>query len=213
MLSHSLSQGWPCCPRSSHACLPLMLCFDKILLKLSIAVIMASILRCSRSYQRLILRVVLAAALVTAILCFTSTWPPLANAEGPQSPRRDLQDSQEVLKANEVSREPVIAQEPTLPQRKDYAEPSDGAISKDRVSAISEQTWNIAADRIEALFGDEYRLKALLAPITETGEPLLRDLTHRVRAYKAILKTWEDLHLSINSSKCAYSGDRPAYPI
>jgi len=160
---------------------------------------MASILRCSRSYQRLILRVVLAVAIVTAILCFSSTWPPAVNAEDPQLPRRELQEPQDVLTAGELSKQPVIAQEPTLPQRKDDTKPSDQVITKDRVSAISEQDWDAAANRIETLLGDEYRLKALLAPITETGEPLLRDLTHRVRAYGSILRTWEELHLSVSS--------------
>jgi len=162
---------------------------------------MGSILRCSRSYQRLILRIVLAVAIITAILCFGSTWPPAVNAEGPQLPRRDLQDPQEVLTASKPPEQPAIAQEHTQPQRKEDVESFDRANSGDQISAISEQEWDVAASRIEALLGDEYRLKALLAPITETGEPLLRDLTHRVRAYRAILKTWEDLHLSISGGK------------
>jgi hypothetical protein len=162
---------------------------------------MASILRCSRSYQRLILRVVLAVALVTAILCFSSTWPPAVNAEGPQLPRRELQDSQEVFIPSEPSRQPVSTQEQTPSQQKDDTKSSDQAKSRNQVSAIPEQDWDVAANRIETLLGDEYRLKALLAPITETGEPLLRDLTHRVRAYGSILKTWEDLHLSVSSGK------------
>jgi hypothetical protein len=143
--------------------------------------------------------VVLAVAIVTAILCFSSTWPPAVNAEDPQLPRRELQEPQDVLTAGELSKQPVIAQEPTLPQRKDDTRPSDQVITKDRVSVISEQDWDAAANRIETLLGDEYRLKALLAPITETGEPLLRDLTHRVRAYGSILRTWEELHLSVSS--------------
>jgi len=162
---------------------------------------MASILRCSRSYQRLILRVVLAVALVAAILCFSSTWPPVVNAEGPQLPRRESQDPQEVLIPSEPSRLPVSAQEPTTPQQNDDNKQSDQAKSRSEVSAISEHDWDVAANHIETLLGDEYRLKALLAPITETGEPLLRDLTHRVRAYGSILKTWEDLHLSVSSGK------------
>jgi hypothetical protein len=184
---------------------------------------MASILRCSRSYHRLVLRIVLAVALVAAILFFSSTWPPAVNAEDPQLPRRDVQDSQEVLTTSGVSKHPVVAkestlpqrkddtespeqptvaQEPTLPQQKDDTKLSDLPESRDQVLAISEHDWDAAADRIEALLGDEYRLKALLAPITETGEPLLRDLTHRVRAYGSILKTWEDLHLSVSNGKC-----------
>ena len=164
---------------------------------------MGSITRCSRSYQRLILRVVLAVALVTAILCFGSTWPPAVNAEGPQLPRRDVQDSQEVLtpSPSEIPARPTVAHEPTLPQRKDDVKPSKQAGPKEHVSAISEQDWDAAANRIEALFEDEYRLKALLAPITETGEPLLRDLAHRIRAYGSILKTWEDLHFSMSSGE------------
>jgi hypothetical protein len=189
---------------------------------------MANILRWSRSYQRLILRGVLAVALVTAILCFSSTWPPAVSAEGPQLPRRGLQDSQEVLTTSEVSKQPVVAQEstlpqqkddtkspeqtavaqvPTLPQRKDDTKSLEQTKSRDQVSAISEHDWDAAANRIEALLGDEYRLKALLAPITETGEPLLRDLTHRVRAYGSILKTWEDLHLSVSNGKCLSCGN------
>jgi hypothetical protein len=171
---------------------------------------MASILLCSRSYQRLILRGVLAVALVTAILCFSSTWPPAVNAEGPQLPRRELQDSQEVFISSEPSRPAVNAQEPTLPQQKDDTRSSDQAKSRNQVSAISEQDWDVSANRIETLLGDEYRLKALLAPITETGEPLLRDLTHRVRAYGSILKTWEDLHLSVSSGKGTDSGMSPS---
>jgi hypothetical protein len=108
-----------------------------------------------------------------------------------------LQESQDVLAASELSKQPVITQEPTLPQRKDDTKPPDQVISKGKVSAISGQDWDATADRIETLLGDEYRLKALLAPITETGEPLLRDLTHRVRAYGSILKIWEELHLSL----------------
>jgi hypothetical protein len=168
---------------------------------------MANILRWSRSYQRLILRGVLAVALVTAILCFSSTWPPAVSAEGPQLPRRGLQDSQEVLTTSEVSKQPVVAQVPTLPQRKDDTKSLEQTKSRDQVSAISEHDWDAAANRIEALLGDEYRLKALLAPITETGEPLLRDLTHRVRAYGSILKTWEDLHLSVSNGKCLSCGN------
>jgi hypothetical protein len=174
---------------------------------------MASILRCSRTYQRLILRVVLAVALVTAILCFSSTWPPAVNAEDPQLPRRELQESQDVLAAGELTKQPVIAQEPTPPQRKDEVKSSDQVISKGKVSAISGQDWDAAADRIETLLGDEYRLKALLAPITETGEPLLRDLTHRVRAYGSILKTWEELHLSASDGKWTDGGTLLSMPI
>jgi cytoskeletal protein RodZ len=187
----------------------------------------------SRSYQRLILRVVLAVALVTAILCFSSTWPPAVNAEDPSLPRRDLQDSQEVLTASELPKEPVVAQEstlpqqtddtkssdqadskeptaiaeePTPPQQKDDTKSSDKTDSKEQVSAISEKVWDTASSHIEALLGDEYRLKALLAPITETGEPLLRDLTHRVRAYGSVLKTWEELHLRESSGKFSSNG-------
>jgi hypothetical protein len=137
-----------------------------------------------------------------------------------------LQDPQEVLAPNELPEHQVVAQEPTLPQQKDDdtehpaiaqestlpqqrhddTKPSDQAQVKDKVSAISEQDWDATANRIETLLGDEYRLKALLAPITETGEALLRDLTHRVRAYGSILKTWEELHLSKSSGKCYHSG-------
>ena len=45
--------------------------------------------------------------------------------------------------------------------------------------------------------------KALLAPITDTGEPLLRDLTHRVRAFRNVFKTWEELHIDPNDGKMA----------
>lgn len=55
--------------------------------------------------------------------------------------------------------------------------------------------------RIEDLLDDELRSKALLAPITDTGEPLLRDLTHRVRAFRNVFKTWEELHIDPNDGQ------------
>jgi hypothetical protein len=167
---------------------------------------MANILRCSRSCQRLIVRCLLAAALVAAILCFGSTWPPAANAasslngnllkRGPESPQERLVDDQAV-KETDVVKETIPTQSQAGPA------PSIRPSPKKQDAAISDQKWTKAVHDIEALLDDEYRLKALLTPITETGEPLLRDLTHRVRAFRDVFKSWEELHIDSDDGKSA----------
>jgi hypothetical protein len=72
---------------------------------------------------------------------------------------------------------------------------------KEPTVAISDHQWTESIRRIEDLLDDELRLKALLAPITDTGEPLLRDLTHRVRAFRSVFKTWEELHIDPRDGK------------
>lgn len=159
---------------------------------------MANILRCSRSYQRLALRCLLAFALIVALLCFGSTWPPAANAEQPQDirlPRRGLQKQQESLAADLNTDRPNAAKEPVLSQQKEDHASSIQSGAEAGPKATSDRDWEAAARHIESLLEDEYRVKGLLAPFTETGEHLLRDLTHRVRAFRDVFKTWEDLHI------------------
>lgn len=172
---------------------------------------MANALRCSRSYQRLILRCVLAAALVAAILCFGSTWPPVASADGPKNGhhlnREESSNRQERLAENtldKVVEQPSVVQVPTPPKVQDEAGPPARAPPTEPAVAISDHQWTESIRRIEDLLDDELRLKALLAPITDTGEPLLRDLTHRVRAFRNVFKTWEELHMDPNNGKLRY---------
>ena len=84
---------------------------------------------------------------------------------------------------------PVILQ-----QHEDFAPPARSH-SEEQTAVEFDRQWLEIFRRIESLLDDEYRLTALLAPMTRTGEPLLRDLTYRVRAFKDIFKMWEDLHL------------------
>jgi hypothetical protein len=167
---------------------------------------MANVLRCSRSCQRLIVRCLLAAALVAAILCFGSTWPPAANAasskngdllrRGPESPQERLVDDQPMKEAD-IVKESIPTRSPGGPA------PSARPSPKKQDAAMSDQKWTKAVHDIESLLDDEYRLKALLTPITETGEPLLRDLTHRVRAFRDVFKSWEELHTNSDDGKSA----------
>lgn len=165
---------------------------------------MASIVRCPRSYQRLILRCVLAAALVIAILCFGSAWPPAVNADGSPSKQlseRDALQPQEILATDEPTKQPADAHSPVAPQvQHEYPSPSREEAKAHTVTASDKQISQ-AIHQIEGFLDDEYRLKALLSPITETGEPLLRDLTHRVRAFRKVFQTWEDLHLFQDGGK------------
>lgn len=165
---------------------------------------MVNALRCSRSYQRLILRCVLAAALVAAILCFGSTWPPVANADGSKNGHhlnRESPNHQERLGEDKVIEQPSIVQVPASPKVEVEAAPPDHAPPKQPAVTVSDHQWTESIRRIEDLLDDELRLKALLAPITDTGEPLLRDLTHRIRAFRNVFKTWEELHIDPNDGK------------
>ena len=180
---------------------------------------MANTLRCSRSYQRLVLRCVLAAALVAAILCFGSTWPPVASADGPKNAHhlsRESPNHQEKLTEDNAIEQADIVQVAPSPKIQDAPAPPARAPPKEPVATVSDHQWTESIRHIEDLLDDELRLKALLAPITDTGEPLLRDLTHRVRAFRNVFKTWEELHIDpndgtmvtdrkaerINSNKC-----------
>lgn len=164
---------------------------------------MAKIPRCSRSYQRLLLRFVLAVVLVAAIVCFGSTWPPTADATDTQSlrlPRKGLLKSQETLVADDLPRSPGAVPQPSMP-----VSTVSGSLAitthKPNPGAALDHEMEAAFREVEALFADEYRSKALLSPILETGQPLLRDLTHRVRAFGHIFEIWESLHLAPNDGK------------
>lgn len=159
---------------------------------------MTNILRCPRSYQRLVLRCALAAALVVAILCFGSTWPPAVNADASPSEQlseRDALQTQEILLSEDATKQLAVAQDRIVPQAEHESPSPPLAQAKEETVATSDKQITEAIHQIEGFLDDEYRLKALLSPITETGEPLLRDLTHRVRAFRKVFQTWEDLHL------------------
>ena len=167
---------------------------------------MANTLRCSRSYQRLVVRCVLAAVLVAAIICFGSTWPPVASADGSENGHhlnRNQQIHQEKLGEDKVIEQANVAQVSSSPKVQDEPAPPARATAppKEPVATVSDHQWTESIRRIEDLLDDELRLKALLAPITDTGEPLLRDLTHRVRAFRNVFKTWEELHIDPNDGK------------
>lgn len=167
---------------------------------------MANTLCCSRSYQRLVLRCVLAAALVAAILCFGSTWPPVASADGSKNAHhlsRETPNHQERLTEDKAIEQADIVKALLSPDAQDEPSPPARAPSKEPAAIVLDQQWTESIRRIEDLLDDELRLKALLAPITDTGEPLLRDLTHRVRAFRNVFKTWEELHIDPNDGKMA----------
>ena len=173
---------------------------------------MTNTLRCSRSYQRLVVRYVLAAALIAAILCFGSTWPPVASADGSKSGRhlsRESPDHQERFTEDKAIEPADIIQVPISPKVKDETAPPARVPPKEPVVAISDYQWTESIRRIEDLLDDELRLKALLAPITDTGEPLLRDLTHRVRAFRDVFKTWEELHVDPNDGRLRHRSCSP----
>jgi hypothetical protein len=165
---------------------------------------MANILHCSRSYQRLVVRCILAAVLVAAILCFGSTWPPVASADGLKNSHHVSRESsiqQERLTEDKAIEQASVVQVPSLPKIDNEAAPPARTPSKEPVVTVSDHQWTESIRRIEDLLDDELRLKALLAPITDTGEPLLRDLTHRVRAFRNVFKTWEELHIDPKDGK------------
>lgn len=165
---------------------------------------MANALRCSRSYQRLVVRCVLAAVLVAAILCFGSTWPPVASADGLKDGHhlsRESSNHQERLTEDKAIEDASVVQIPLSPKVQDEVAPPARAPSKGPVVAVSDHQWTDSIRRIEDLLDDELRSKALLAPISDTGEPLLRDLTHRVRAFRNVFKTWEELHIDPNDGQ------------
>jgi hypothetical protein len=162
---------------------------------------MANILRCSRSCQRLVVHCLLAAALVAAIICFGSTWPPAANAEGPKNGElfrerpRDVQERLAKVVSVPAEKTSVVEDAVQLKNQEDSKPPPRATKSEKAATTVPGQQWAKAMGQIEALLDDEYRLKALLAPITETGEPLLRDLTHRIRAFRDVFRSWEELHV------------------
>jgi len=168
-----------------------------------VVVVMANILRGSRSYQRLVVRCLLAAALVAAILCFGSTWPPLASADVLKNDHLSKESSnhQERLAEEKPIEQASVVQVPSLPKVQDEAAPPARVAPKEPAVAVSDHQWTESIRRIEDLLDDELRLKALLAPITDTGEPLLRDLTHRIRAFRNVFKTWEELHMDPNDGE------------
>jgi hypothetical protein len=162
---------------------------------------MANILRGSRSYQRLVLRCILAAALVAAILCFGSTWPPVVSADGSKNGHHLSKDStyhQERLAEDKPIQQPSTVQAPASPKVEEEPASPARARPEKQADTNTDQHWTESIRRIEDLLDDEVRLKAFLSPITETGEPLLRDLTHRVRAFRNVFKTWEELHIDPN---------------
>ena len=165
---------------------------------------MANTLRCSRSYQRLIVRCVLAAVLVAAILCFGSTWPPVASADGLENGphlSRESPNHQERLTEDKAIDDASTVPVPSSPKVQDEVAPPARAPPNWPVVPVTDHQWTESIRRIEDLLDDELRSKALLAPITDTGEPLLRDLTHRVRAFQNVFKTWEELHIDPNDGK------------
>jgi hypothetical protein len=165
---------------------------------------MANTLRCSRSYQRLIVRCVLAAALIAAIFCFGSTWPPVASADGTKNGHhlsRESPNHQERLTEDKAIEQADVPKVPSSPKAEVEVTPPARAPPKEPVVTVSDHQWTESIHRIEDLLDDELRLKALLAPITDTGEPLLRDLTHRVRAFRNVFKTWEELHIDPNDGR------------
>lgn len=143
--------------------------------------------RCSRTYQRLALRCILALILVFAVLAF-SNWPPAVNAEHNDKPQLSRKD--EVL-VDSVATGPKTHQERLVTAEADTAPATSPALQPQK---DFEQAWNEASRKVDKLSNDELRIKALLAPITMTGEVLLRDLSHRVRAFKDIYETYESLH-------------------
>lgn len=165
---------------------------------------MANIFRRSRSRQRLIVRCMLAAALIVAIFCFGSTWPPAASADSLKDGHlhsRVPRSHQEALLEDAATEKSSAIQDSPSVQIQDDPQSSASAHSKEKDVGASDQQWTEGIRHIEALLDDEYRLKALLAPITETGEPLLRSLTHRVRAFRDVFKTWEELHIDSKDGK------------
>lgn len=173
---------------------------------------MANTLRCSRSYQRLVVRCVLAAALVAAILCFGSTWPPVASADGLKDGHhlsRESSNHQERLTEDKAIEDTSVVKVPPSPKVQDEVAPPALASSKEPVVAVSDHHWTDSIRRIEDLLDDELRSRALLAPITDTGEPLLRDLTHRVRAFRNVFKTWEELHIDPSDGQLRHISHGP----
>lgn len=162
---------------------------------------MMTAIRCPRSLQRLLVHCVLSVALITTILSFTRTWPPGTYAASPPNTPRHLQRSQQSLQGDGTSRHLSGAKEHESTQREDYNEVSENVHPAHEVPTTFEQRWETADRHIQNLLDDEYRLKALLSPFTETGEPLLRDLTYRVRAYGKLFKIWEDLHDSLSNGE------------
>lgn len=162
---------------------------------------MMTAMRCPRSLQRLFMHCILSVALVTTILSFTCTWPPGTYAASPPNIPGHLQRSQEALQEDGFSRHLRVSKEHVLPQQEDHSAAPSNILPEHNVAATFEQRWETADRHIQDLLDDEYRLKALLSPFTETGEPLLRDLTYRVRAFGRIFKIWEDLHHNSSDGK------------
>lgn len=153
---------------------------------------MTSCFRCSRTYQRLALRCILALVLVFAVLAFSS-WPPAVNAEHNDNSRlvrKELQDEHladdTAVTLHDSHQESVLVESShTAPLAHSATHPTEDF----------DQAWDEASRKINTLLEDELQVTALLAPLTKTGEPLLRDLSHRVRAFKDIYHKYESLHL------------------
>lgn len=179
---------------------------------------MANVLRCSRSCQRLIIRCMLAAALITAIVCFGTTWPPAANADILKDDHllwRRADSPQERLVEDNAVKHAITSQESASSQVQVEAVPSARHQPEKLTASVSDSQWTESVHHIETLLDDEYRMKSLLAPISETGEPLLRDLTHRVRAFRDVFQSWEKLHVDSKdgmSRRCRY-GNRFYRPL
>ena len=150
------------------------------------------------------MRCILAAALVAAILCFGSTWPPAASADGSKNGHhlgRDSSIHQERLAEEKPIEQPSVVPVSAPPKIQEEVVPPARVPPREPAIAVPDEHWTESIRRIEDLLDDEVRLKAFLSPITETGEPLLRDLTHRVRAFRNVFKTWEELHIDPNDGK------------
>lgn len=165
---------------------------------------MAARMRFSRYYQRLLLRCGLAIVLVTAIICF-SNWPPAVSAEPApeqQVAPRSLQTPAETFVKEEHVISTVNTQEPVIEVDRTHKE-------KNSAGNTFETRWRKALPRIETMFSDELRIQGLLAPITETGERLLRDLSHRTRAFREAFEIWEDLHLDRTKGRSFCTDSHP----
>jgi hypothetical protein len=114
---------------------------------------------------------------------------------------RESPNHQERLTEDRAIEQADVVPAPSSPKVEVEVAPPARAPPKESVVTVSGHQWTESIRRIEDLLDDELRLKALLAPITDTGEPLLRDLTHRVRAFRNVFKTWEELHIDPNDGK------------
>lgn len=152
---------------------------------------MASKYACTRSYRRLIARFSFALFVILIVALF-SRWPPSANAY-PSSGGTD-RPTQLSVDAELPSDHAHLARSHDQQQIiEEKTRPAENTPTK--LASASAQPSHFDLEQMRSVMPGDYEREALLSPLDKTGEPLLRDLAHRTRAFRTVYEAWKDLHL------------------